>query len=765
MQKIRSFFSFILIFSLFFGIFSPFVESFALEDIYDYSEFYNKINISSQTYSDKSLEGKVMFDSPRTTFIFAFDGYTPQSSSDIEVEWNIDGKKYSHFLDIEWPDDYSRITTFPRITESRMDISYRIIFHTENTPTSALLISSFQWSSGKRIAYNPDTSSARAENALVVKRADWWADETLRYVSEAKQNQDKEDWKSRWYTPRILEETQSEHDRRIQWETEFNAISTKDSDSGITYFLKRYEWDNKLYWPIRKAKKIDRIVIHHTAENLEKVADDATLMRAIYFYHTKTKWWWDIGYNYVVWQRGQIYEWRAGGDYVEWAHVYGNNMGTVGISLMGNYETLHLNKDQKEGMLQAIEYIVRKYGINLDEQDTGATLCGKSESCIWKSVVTSRLMWHRDLAATSCPGKNLYSLLSEFRNTVVWKVWKIEPLYNPWSNTIDPVDSYAQIQYVIKSEEDKWPLILSSTQTSKKSITSSGWKPIKIRLSYPHEEISLESAWSKASRLSLDGKNIPYTRWSKLLISKKSDSQLLLTSWKNTYEWSKLVFSSDIVRIPSWSRIPAWDSAKIHNDNIFRWKIVLYNQKGSLLVINELPIEDYLKWLGEVSNTDLPEKVKTIIVAARSYAYYYINPKHRKYNTLLYDGSDDPNEFQKYLGYSYELRSPKVTFQVKATKWQVVTYGGELIKAWYFSSSDGRTLSYKEYCEWNGGKDCKDIPYLQSVNDPAWFGRNRSWHGVGISGIGATYGAQQWKTYKEILQYYLKWVSIEKVKN
>jgi hypothetical protein len=67
-------------------------------------------------------------------------------------------------------------------------------------------------------------------------------------------------------------------------------------------------------------------------------------------------------------------------------------MGTVGISLMGNYETLHLNKDQKEGMLQAIEYVVRKYGINLDEQDTGATLCGKSESCIWKPVVTSRLM-------------------------------------------------------------------------------------------------------------------------------------------------------------------------------------------------------------------------------------------------------------------------------------------------------------------------------------------------------------------------------------
>jgi hypothetical protein len=55
-------------------------------------------------------------------------------------------------------------------------------------------------------------------------------------------------------------------------------------------------------------------------------------------------------------------------------------------------------------------------------------------------------------------------------------------------------------------------------------------------------------------------------------------------------------------------------------------------------------------------------------VAARSYAYYYQNPKNRKYQTLLYDGSDDPDSFQKYLGYGYELRSPDVTKYVKLTK-------------------------------------------------------------------------------------------------
>lgn len=50
-----------------------------------------------------------------------------------------------------------------------------------------------------------------------------------------------------------------------------------------------------------------------------------------------------------------------------------------------------------------------------------------------------------------------------------------------------------------------------------------------------------------------------------------------------------------------------------------------------------------------MSNTDLPEKIKTIIVAARSYASFYMNPQNRKFSTILYDGSDNPDEFQKYL--------------------------------------------------------------------------------------------------------------------
>lgn len=95
-----------------------------------------------------------------------------------------------------------------------------------------------------------------------------------------------------------------------------------------------------------------------------------------------------------------------------------------------------------------------------------------------------------------------------------------------------------------------------------------------------------------------------------------------------------------------------------------------------------------------------------------------MDPKNRKFATNLYDGSDNPDEFQKYLGYSYELRSPNVAKLVDMTRNQVVTYSGKLIKPWYHSSSDGKTISALEYCQNNATTNCVDIPYLQSVSDP-----------------------------------------------
>jgi hypothetical protein len=746
MQKFRIFSSLFLVVSLLSGIISPIVFSFSLEPYYDYSEYREKINISEENTKEWIFTRS--FESPRTTFFLVLPSLP---SPDFRVDWIIDGVTYSRSLDLE--DGDTTLSTFPLVTSARSNVSFRIV--SDFFPDTALLVTARHDAIGERIVYAPDDVHASTE---IVSRKEWGADESFRYISDAEQEKRLRAYEERGRTPRIIEMTETEAAAWKKENDEMSAINKKDPLARDLYSLTRTEWGKKMWFPYRKSKQVDRIVIHHTAESLDKVADDETLIRAIYAYHARTKWWGDIWYHYIIGQRGEIYEGRAWGDYVEWAHVYGNNRGTVGISVIGNYNELHLNKDQKVWLISAVEYVARKYGIDVREKTSGAYPCGSSSLCNWKEVTGYRLSWHRDFGTTSCPGDNLYAVIPEIRETVGDRIGKIDPIYNRDDTGIYPVAPEDQVEYVIKKPDTSNILI--------KRISSSWGLPIRIRLSYPHDTLDMLSSGYRLPRLLIDGKKVPLKKWETISVWKVWNNQLEIKIGEKSFIWWNISLSSDLVTLSSWDRVPSWDIAKRYNDNRFRSKILISNNDGKLLVVNELPIEDYLKWLGEVSNSDPLEKIKTITVAARTYAYYYQDPKNRKYNTPLYDGSDNPDEFQKYLWYGYEERSPNVTKAVNTTKGKIITYASLLVKAWYFSSSDGKTRSYKEYCEANNpGKICTDIPYLQSVTDPAWVGKTRSGHGVGISGIGATYAANLGKKYDEIIMYYMSGVTISEIKN
>jgi len=210
-----------------------------------------------------------------------------------------------------------------------------------------------------------------------------------------------------------------------------------------------------------------------------------------------------------------------------------------------------------------------------------------------------------------------------------------------------------------------------------------------------------------------------------------------------------------IMEIKTWENKPAWNPSL--NDNRFRGIIEIRAVNGQAAYINELPLEDYLKGLAEVSNDAPFEKQKTIAVLARTYARFYMQDENRKFPGLPYDGSDDPAVFQRYLGYGYEVRSPSFAGAVLVTKNEVVTYQGKLVKTPYFNQSDGRTRSAKEVWGWT------DTPYLQSVADPWCEGRYKRGHGVGLSGFGATAQANEGKTYDEIIKYYYQGVEVEEL--
>ena len=97
--------------------------------------------------------------------------------------------------------------------------------------------------------------------------------------------------------------------------------------------------------PRKKPRYADAVrfaVVHHTAgSNSYTRAQSASIVRGIQRYHVLANGWDDIGYNFLVDKYGQVFEGRFGGvdRNVVGAHAQGFNQGSVGVALIGNYDS------------------------------------------------------------------------------------------------------------------------------------------------------------------------------------------------------------------------------------------------------------------------------------------------------------------------------------------------------------------------------------------------------------------------------------------
>ena len=182
-------------------------------------------------------------------------------------------------------------------------------------------------------------------------------------------------------------------------------------------------------------------------------------------------------------------------------------------------------------------------------------------------------------------------------------------------------------------------------------------------------------------------------------------------------------------------------------DNEFRGVLELhYNDyKDRTWVINELSLEQYLRGLAETSNVSPMEYQKALVTAARTYAFYHYthNSKYKKEFFHMSSYSWD----QVYNGYGQEVRAPRITEAVEATRGALVTYEGAPVFTPYFSRSDGRTRAFNEV--WNGS-----YPWLVSVSVPWDQGRSLWGHGVGLSAWAALDMANEDYTWDEILKHF-----------
>lgn len=209
------------------------------------------------------------------------------------------------------------------------------------------------------------------------------------------------------------------------------------------------------------------------------------------------------------------------------------------------------------------------------------------------------------------------------------------------------------------------------------------------------------------------------------------------------------------MEMSDFSRPVAWLPGA--NDNTFRANLELRYAPAvdQVWVINELPVEWYLKGIAETSNVSPPQYQRALLTGARTYAMYHVQrqTKHAARHFTV-----DATYDQVYRGYGAEARSPNIVAAVDATRGQIVTYDGKLAITPYFSRSDGRTRDWTEV--WGGGP----YPWLVSVPVPHDVGKTLWGHGVGLSATGALQmDAKDGASYQQILSHFYRGTELRRV--
>ncbi len=173
----------------------------------------------------------------------------------------------------------------------------------------------------------------------------------------------------------------------------------------------------------------------------------------------------------------------------------------------------------------------------------------------------------------------------------------------------------------------------------------------------------------------------------------------------------------------------------------YRGDFVINNMGSTVTLINDLPLEDYLKGVvpAEMPSKWNEEALKAQAIAARSYAVATKNAG--KHGSKGFDVSDTTAD-QAYGGASAEKTTTSKA--VDDTKGIVLVQNKNVLPTYYHASSGGQTKV------WAGGSN-----FLQSV--PSFDdGIKKNGHGVGMSQYGANNLAQQGYNAYQILDYFYK---------
>jgi len=199
--------------------------------------------------------------------------------------------------------------------------------------------------------------------------------------------------------------------------------------------------DGEESWPV-EFRTAQVMTVHHTV-TANADPDPAATVRAIYVYHTVTRDWGDIGYHYLIDEAGRVYEGRwsgepsrpcgEGGDgsdfghdptglVVTAGHTYCYNRGNLGMALLGDF-TATLPQPAAKAALEALlaedagRHGLDPLGTIYYEAPNDIPACAGVVDAVIE-VIPGHTDWPDPAGNTSCPGAMFHSQLHAVRANV-----------------------------------------------------------------------------------------------------------------------------------------------------------------------------------------------------------------------------------------------------------------------------------------------------------------------------------------------------------
>jgi len=177
-------------------------------------------------------------------------------------------------------------------------------------------------------------------------------------------------------------------------------------------------------WTPSYADTLVAATIHHTADsNSYDSGDVPGMLRSIYYYHSVTRGWGDIGYNAIVDKFGRIWEGRFGGlaTTVIGAHAGGFNTGTFGVSVIGNYDLVQVPEVAMDAVASVVSWKLSLFGLDPLATTRLTSVGGDGTTSKYPpgtTVTVPVVFGHQEVGDTACPGQNFWPRMGELRTRI-----------------------------------------------------------------------------------------------------------------------------------------------------------------------------------------------------------------------------------------------------------------------------------------------------------------------------------------------------------